>query len=827
MDSSILSFLTGVAVRSMLLGAPACAAIWLFRVKSAAARHAGFTVLMSGMLLLAALSPLLPSIPVRVLRASPAVPLAAPAAPAQPSPLVLTGGTAAAIGSASRWPTGLELAAAVYVIGVLIMLARMAFGYLFTRRLVHAARPIECAWAADVYESGWISVPLTAGFLQPRILLPAGWESWEPSKLDAVLAHERTHIRRADWAIAMLAGLNRCIYWFHPLAWWLERRLAALAEHACDDSVLLEMGARESYAQALLDMAAAVRTGQGRLVWEAMAMAKAAEVKVRIDRILDETRQIPSSVTGRRWAALAACSLPVIYLASVLQLAPVAARAQEQKQPEIVGNNPYTATLVDGNKMTAVDAARLEQYLTQQPHDLATRSKLIAYYFENTLTPERLKHVYWLIENHPESELAGYNTTGISPVTSALNDRAAYDKAALLWRQQASNHFNDAAVLANAARFFQQPGGDIYEAERLYEHARALEPRNAGLTQRLATLYARAITNSTGDPSYTRSFDEAGFAETAKSKLLNSTDGILLVQAGTLLKAVRSRPGPLGPAVDLDAHPLVRAVAELGDRLIERAQQYGTRVMSTTTQAGDTVNFVNRNVPPPPPPPPPAATGAAPPPPPPARQEAAAPPPSVRDSAPPLLNRVEPVYPPLARQARISGVVHLLVTIAPDGSVTQLQVIGGHPLLVPSAMEAVRQWRYAPEPTATAITEDVNFVLPDAAPNPLAQQLDHAARPEIPGRIRMSPTVQAAKLVRRIEPIYPALAKAAGLDGTVQLAVTIASDGHVTHAEPLSGHPLLVAASIEAVKQWQYQPTLLNATPVEVSTTVDLNFSLK
>jgi TonB family protein len=172
-------------------------------------------------------------------------------------------------------------------------------------------------------------------------------------------------------------------------------------------------------------------------------------------------------------------------------------------------------------------------------------------------------------------------------------------------------------------------------------------------------------------------------------------------------------------------------------------------------------------------------------------------------------------------------VVHLVVTIAPDGSVTNLEVIGGHPLLVPSAMEAVRQWRYAPVPAATVIVADVNFVLPDAAPNSLAQQLDHAARPEIPGRIRMSPTVQAAKLVQRIEPVYPQLAKAARLDGTVQLAVTIASDGHVTHAEPVSGHPLLVAAAIEAVKQWQYQPTLLNGVPVEISTTVDLIFSLK
>ena len=133
-------------------------------------------------------------------------------------------------------------------------------------------------------------MPLTIG---RKILLPAGWESWDEPKLQAVLAHERTHVRRGDWAIALLAGVTRCIYWFHPLAWWLERRLATLAEQACDDSALLLVDS-QPYAQALLDMAAAVKTAQGRLVWEAMAMAKAAEVRKRIERILDETRQIPA-----------------------------------------------------------------------------------------------------------------------------------------------------------------------------------------------------------------------------------------------------------------------------------------------------------------------------------------------------------------------------------------------------------------------------------------------------------------------------------------------------------------------------------------------------
>jgi len=61
-----------------------------------------------------------------------------------------------------------------------------------------------------------------------------------------------------------------------------------------------------------------------------------------------------------------------------------------------------------------------------------------------------------------------------------------------------------------------------------------------------------------------------------------------------------------------------------------------------------------------------------------------------------LLKKVIPVYPPLARQARVSGTVELIGVIAKDGSIQQLQVVGGHPLLVKAALDAVRQWIYRP-----------------------------------------------------------------------------------------------------------------------------------
>jgi protein TonB len=95
-----------------------------------------------------------------------------------------------------------------------------------------------------------------------------------------------------------------------------------------------------------------------------------------------------------------------------------------------------------------------------------------------------------------------------------------------------------------------------------------------------------------------------------------------------------------------------------------------------------------------------------------------------------------------------------------------------------------------------------------------------------PQRIRQGGNVQQAKLINRVQPTYPPLARQARIQGTVRLHAIIAKDGTVQQLEVLSGHPLLVQAALDAVRQWRYQPTLLNGEPVEVDTTIDVIFSL-
>ncbi len=99
-------------------------------------------------------------------------------------------------------------------------------------------------------------------------------------------------------------------------------------------------------------------------------------------------------------------------------------------------------------------------------------------------------------------------------------------------------------------------------------------------------------------------------------------------------------------------------------------------------------------------------------------------------------------------------------------------------------------------------------------------------KPKLAGPLKVGGNVQAARIINRIQPIYPPLARQTRISGTVRLHAIIGKDGTIQQLEVLSGHPLLQQAALDAVRQWRYQPTLLNGEPVEVDTTIDVIFSL-
>jgi TonB family protein len=693
LSSRLVAQLADVSIRSLCLAFIVFAVIQSVRTRSAAARHAILSVVLGAMLVLPVLAPLVPPIAVKI-----ASRVFLPASASQPG-----GARAHARSSSSaravaptprspvppRWPA---ILAALYLTAALGFLARLLIGFRQSRRLLLRSETVRDERAlfvlqdlAGAHSIPWplprlcaspaVAVPLTVGAKEPAILLPSDWQTWDDWKLHAVLAHELAHIRRGDWLVTVAASVNRCIYWFHPLAWWLERRLSALAEDACDEAALLSTGDAHRYASTILEFAAALQASGGRLAQPGVAMARSSKVSRRIDRIL-ETRQLaPGILRKSAWAAVLVCALPLVYSAAALQVSP----RTDERAP-----NPGLAQLIAaGSNLSAAEARQIEEQLLRDPEDLAARARLLSYYVSNQIVEPRMQHVSWLIEHHPESEIALFYSRQHVSANRSLSP-LDYEHAKALWLQQVTGRPNDARVLGNAASFMNER--DLFAKEDLLKRAREVDPSNPEWANRLADVFARAIAMSFwshGDPSV-----DSSFAVAAKVELETSTDAVLVGTVGEFLTGGPPAGGPPQPAQ-----------LHYAEHLLNRAQSLDASNLEWSS-ALTRLRAAREN-----PPAPPPASGIQ-------RIRVGA---AVQQSN--LLHQVDPVYPPLARQARIQGVVRFNVIIAQDGHVSDVSLVNGHPLLVPAAQEAIKQWVYRPtllngDPVEVATVIDVNFMLP-------------------------------------------------------------------------------------------------------------------
>jgi TonB family protein len=202
-----------------------------------------------------------------------------------------------------------------------------------------------------------------------------------------------------------------------------------------------------------------------------------------------------------------------------------------------------------------------------------------------------------------------------------------------------------------------------------------------------------------------------------------------------------------------------------------------------------------------------------------------------------LVHQVLPVYPPEAKKAGIQGTVKLKALVGKDGRVERLEYVSGPPALVKAAMDAVKQWEYSPTwvnggrvKVETEIRVIFSLGKPGAAkpesPTAPAQPSGKPPRTGEQGVIHVEGQVQAGKLVHRVMPVYPAEAKHEGVYGTVVLKALIGKDGRVVEMRYVSGPPILVKSAMDAVRQWQYEPTSVKGEPVKVETTITVVFSL-
>lgn len=251
------------------------------------------------------------------------------------------------------------------------------------------------------------------------------------------------------------------------------------------------------------------------------------------------------------------------------------------------------------------------------------------------------------------------------------------------------------------------------------------------------------------------------------------------------------------------------------------------------------------------------------------------------------IRSVNPAYPQVARDAGISGVVILEAVIDTDGLPVNLKILRSIPELDQAAINAVRQWRYTPTllngvPVAVVMTVTVHFTLQapqgaapqgsvqaleqrysalqreaqglDRTPDEMAarraalqselarleQQLVAARQTAAVGAagqqttvpvpaadddvLRVGGAIEEPRKIRDVRPIYPEVARAAGVSGIVIIEVTINTEGDVTDARILRSIPLLDQAALEAIVQWKYQPVTVGGVPTPVKMTATVMF---
>lgn len=328
---SALQFLTEWTVRSSILIGSGALLLRALRVKDASIRATAWTAMLCGSLMIPTLTALLPKTSLAAVRpALPAIAVRWAEAPDLVHEVAATPEPARERSrSASTYDrvTPLEPPAAkpfdwvpaaqvLYALTFGAMLLRIWIGLLAGLRLLARSRAAGLITEGiEVRESEDVQAPVALGIVRLVIVLPGDWREWDNRKLEAVLAHERSHSQRCDPAVQLISALHRALLWVSPLSWLLHQRIVRTAEEASDDAAVGAIGDRAYYAETLLDF---VQRGIWNTGSAGVAMARYDSPEKRIRRILNATT-ISRGITRGGVAAIVALGFPLAYVVATAQ----------------------------------------------------------------------------------------------------------------------------------------------------------------------------------------------------------------------------------------------------------------------------------------------------------------------------------------------------------------------------------------------------------------------------------------------------------------------------------------------------------------------------
>lgn len=555
-----------------------------------------------------------------------------------------------------------ELALLLLAAGAALRLGWLVTGFWRLRQYRRRSKPLEPAtsWGAeaDLRISNAIASPVTFGFRKPVVLLPTRFPELNAALQEAILCHEVLHVRRRDWLFTVAEEVVRAIFWFHPAIWWLLGEIGLAREQAVDREVIELTHQREEYLDALLTIAGA--KPQLDLA-PAPLFLRRRHLKQRVVSIMKEVRMSKARLISALSAGLGILAMACWFVTTTF---PLTAAPQAPDGPGVTVDLAGAAVM-HRSPVIYPEAARRAGVEGTVTVEMTTDAKGTVNDARVISGPVELRRsaiqsvLQWHLMKTSSSDVRQVRITYQLPVS---NDHQAVLNAQSTIRIPSSPGADNAPAVAPTPRPDPLSGRKLAHINVVGLPDQSRADLLSQLPVHEGDMLSRDLLSRTIQA--VRDFDEH-----LNATLSNDRNG------DTNLQVVAPGGGVVGGVIG----GIIGGVP--GGAAVGVGRGIGGAVGADA--ASDDVKriTIGGNV-----------------------QQAK------------LIYQPKPAYPPEAKEARISGVVRLQAIIGVDGTIKDLKVMNGHPLLVPSALAAVQQWVYDKtllngEPVEVATQIDVNYTL--------------------------------------------------------------------------------------------------------------------
>jgi len=449
----------------------------------------------------------------------------------------------------------------------------------------------------------------------------------------------------------------------------------------------------------------------------------------------------------------------------------------------------FKTLLNEGRTLTPANAAALEKMVEAKPEDITNRARLLGFYSQqkaDTSHQSRLRHIEWLIGNHPASPLLYTDVAAMTPADFQPPLPGDYAGMVAAWQLQVQRHPAHQRVLANAVNGLYQVEHEL--TVECLKRLRGVDPTNPRWPVALATLYLDTITGTA--PLATKERATAAHAD-----LEASTDLPVIGMVGSMLYNVGKKS---------KAQPL----ADYGATLLKSAQKLDPLNPRWTTSASEDPHILTErdmwpygkvfpmSVP----------------------EDVVKVPSETQSSR--LIHQIQPSCAP---KSVCPQTQKLSALIGKDGHVETLHAVDGDMSTIPPAMDAAREWIYKPalvDGKPVEVLSEIAVVFTPAK-KPAAPAAPKAAPPA-------APNIVPPVMLTRVEPDFSPEARAAKATGDVRLSLIVDENGLPRDVKVVRsvGYGLDEKA-IEAVRKWTFRAGTKDGKPAALPVVVELSFKLR